>query len=70
MTTTPPMFKLFPLEELARRLDRSLATLIGMQNSPDIIGPRFQRMAATILGHTVDELFGTGEEIIDESSHA
>ena len=53
-----PIFKLYSIEQLAERLHRSEAYLIGIKAGHYPARPQFRSLCAGILNRPLDELFG------------
>lgn len=55
---TPPLFKRYTIETLARRSGYNPHYLLWLQEHPEIISPLFRRRMAHRLRRTEEDLFG------------
>ena len=55
---TPPIFALYSIDEIARRLLLSEIYVAELKTGARPMGPRFRRRAVRAFGQTEQELFG------------
>ena len=57
----PPLFPIYGIDELSKRLAVSKRYLCDLEDGTKPIGQRFRARAAQLLGRTEEELFGPEE---------
>lgn len=58
----PPIFDLYTVNELSKRLGRTKRYLCDLEEGTKPIGPHFVHLACAILGRSEAELFGPQED--------